>query len=65
MQRFAVEGDLAFIGMVDTGQCIEKCGLTSSVRAYDADNSARIQLEIDIVDGGQTAKTFYDVGCFK
>src|SRR5947207_12592512 len=52
----AVETDLAGIGPVEPGDQIEQRGLAGTVRAYDADQIAFGEVEIDAVDSGQSAE---------
>ena len=51
-----IETDLAGIGPVEPGHEIEQRGLAGAVRADDADQIALGEVEIDAVDGGQSAE---------
>src|SRR4051794_21566162 len=52
-----VETDFAGIGPVEPGDQIEQGCLAGAVRADDADQIAFGEVEVDAVDGGESAKT--------
>src|SRR3981189_3587136 len=49
-----IETDLAAVGPVEPGDEIEQGCLAGTVRAYDADQFAFGEVEIDAVDGGKS-----------
>jgi len=50
------EDDPACLGFIQSGDGIEKCGLTGPVGANEADNLTGINLQADIIDGYQAAE---------
>src|SRR3977135_3469816 len=49
-----IEPDLATVGRVEPGNEIEQGGLACTIRAYEADQFAFGEVEIDAVDSGKS-----------
>ena len=58
-QRLAAEGDLAGVGLVETGEDVEQRRLAGAVGADDRRDPV-VEREVDPVDGGQTAEALGD-----
>src|SRR4029079_9780344 len=54
--RLPVEANLARIGPIEPGHQVEQGCLAAAVRADNADQIALGEVEIDLVDGGQSAE---------
>jgi hypothetical protein len=61
-RRLAVDGDLAFVGLVDAGQDLDQRRLAGAVLADERRHLARIELERDLVQRRTPGKRLGDAG---
>ena len=55
---FTLELDRPLINLINTGQHVEYCSLTCSVRSDDTDDLALMNLEADVLYSNNTAESF-------
>ena len=64
-QRLAVEPRFAGVGQVDAAQDLHQRRLAGAIFANDAQDFARAQREMHVVQGLNAWEGFGDVSCFK
>ena len=61
VDRVAVEGDRALVGLVEAGEAVEEGRLAGAVGPDDAGDRALLELEVELADGDQAAEALGDL----